>query len=80
MQTWAGVSFGRRPSFSAAMSQKMQCSEIFLGKPRPALAVTCRPKIAGQASVQALAVIVYLDKFLPTVMATLHAAHLRVET
>jgi hypothetical protein len=57
------------------MPQKMQRSQIFLGEPRPPLAVTSRPQISGQAAGQPLATIVDLDQLLVAVMAALHADH-----
>ena len=57
------------------MPQKMQRSQIFLGEPRPTLAVTSRPQITGQAASQPLATVVYLDQLLVAVMAALHADH-----
>ena len=51
----------------------MQRPQIFLREPRPALRVASRPEIAGQASSQAFAAIVYLDQRLPAVMAATHA-------
>ena len=63
----------------SAMSQLMQCAEVFDREPRPTLAVTGRPEIAGDASPQTLTAIVNHDKLLPAVMATLHAAMARAQ-
>jgi hypothetical protein len=54
----------------------MQCAQVFHREPRPALSVTRCPQIARYASGQTLAAIVDLDKLLPAVVATTHAATL----
>jgi hypothetical protein len=76
------IDFGSLPILAALGStyplnspQKMQRPEVFLRKPRPPLAISGRPKVAGQTASQALAPIVDFEVGLLTVIAAIHVAH-----